>query len=205
MNEKYYDDILRIITERGPTGVNVLAKELNVPLSSMQRYLEKQSYFKKTEDRKWDLPNNVEADIKTNTVALMVGSVENALMLLDSQLAEIQLNVQNALMPVNTLKRAVNTIVAPVADKPTNLHPSVQKLLKFETLMRKALKDNKDNIPEEYIDVLNNVDYVEMAAEMGLDYVLGPQFQDITELITRTGDKLSEDTLEILEKYQKRT
>lgn len=202
-NDKYYPDILRYITEHGETGVNVLAKELNVPLSTMQRYLERQRYFKKTVSRKWDLPTNVETDIKSNTMTLMVASVENALMLLDSQFSELQLSVQNALMPVNTLKRAVETINPPVADKPVNNDPNITKLLNFANAMQKAIKQHKNNIPDEYRDLLLNLDITAMCVNMGMDYINSNQNADLTGVLLGERDILSEDTLKVLERHQK--
>lgn len=202
-NDKYYDEVLHYLTENGETGVNVLANALNVPLSTMQRYLEKQTYFKKTINRKWDLPSNVETDIKSNTMTLMVSSVENALMVVDSQMAEIQLSIQNALMPVNTLKRAVSALNAPVADKATNMHPSIIKVNEFANVMQKAIKQYMSNVPEEYQELLKNLDIIGMCVNMGLNYINSSENADLTGILLGETDKLTEDTLKVLENHQK--
>lgn len=202
-DNKFYDDILGYITEHGETGVNVLAKEFNVPLSSMQRYLERQTYFRKTVNRKWDLPNNVDTDIKTNTMTLMVSSVETALLLLSSQLSEIQSSVQNALMPVSTLKRAVNTVLTPVADKTSNIDNEV-------LLFDKSIKDTyavfKQHVkvcPEEYQEIISNVDLYKLTIEMGTKFIAGDFNAEISSLFLEKSSILSDDIIDILKEYQK--
>ena len=51
--ESLHSDIKGLIEINGPMGVNQLAKALNIPLSSMQHYMDKkQTYFKKNQARK---------------------------------------------------------------------------------------------------------------------------------------------------------
>jgi len=203
-NDKYYDALLPYINEHGETGVNVLAKQLDVPLSTLQRYLERQTYFRKTINRKWDIPNNVDADIKSNTMTLMVNSVENALMLLDSQLSEIQSNVQNALMPVGTLKRAVIGLSAPVADKSDEMHPFIVEMDKGIKESYMVFKKYMSKIPEEYQELIKNVDLYRLSVDMGTKFMESDFNVDISSLLLEKTTELSEDTVEILKEYQKR-
>lgn len=201
--DKYYDEILQYITEHGETGVNILAKELNLPLSTMQRYLERQTYFRKTINRKWDLPDNVESDIKSNTMTLMIESVENAVKLLNSQLDEIQSNVQNALMPISTLKRAVNSLNTPVAGNSDEVTPIMIDTDKKIKTTYTVFKKYKDRIPEGYTELILNVDMHRLTVEMGTIFTNADFSTDISSLLLGQIDELPEDTIEILKEYQK--
>lgn len=202
-NSKYHDEILRYITEHGESGVNALAKALDIPLSTMQKTLEQQTYFKKTERRKWDLPENVIADIKSDTMTLMVSSVENALLLVKAQLTDIQDSVQNSLIPINTLKRSINSIVTPVAAKPPNIDQRLLDLDKKVKDVRNVLKIHMENVPEEYKDLIVNLDILGLMIERGTEYLFNEAHNDLSALLTGQTDTLSDETLKMLESYQK--
>ncbi len=202
-NDKYYDQVLAYVTENGETGVNVLAKALDIPLSTMQRYLERQTYFRKTINRKWDLPNNVDADIKSNTMTLMVEAVENALKLVSSQLAEIQSSTQNALMPVNTLKRAVINTMPSVADKSSEVDPQLLKLDKNTKDTYVVFKKYVDKVPEEYQELIKGLDLYKLTIEMGTKFINSDFNAELSSLFLEKSDILSEDTIELLKEYQK--
>ncbi len=201
-NDRYYDEILAYITENGETGVNALAKLLNVPLTTMQRYLEKQTYFRKTVNRKWDLPDNVNADIKTNTMTLIVESVENTLKLITSQLEELQTIVQVTHTPLNSLKRAVSTINAPVAGNGTKIRPRLVEINEGMDNVEKAIKGHIKNVPEMYQDLLLNLDVCRLITEMGTLYMKGDFNTELMNVLTAQADTLSEDALELLKEYQ---
>lgn len=202
-NDKYHDDILTIITEKGEMGVNEIARAINVPLSTVQKYLERQTYFKKTERRKWDLPEHVNQDIKSDTLSLMVDSVENALKLLNAQMSEIQLSIQNSLIPVNTLKRAVNAAITPVAGKSVNVDKKLIKLEEDAHDIEKVFKKFKDKLPEIYKDLVLNVDMVWLSISKGTEYVKGNFTQEISALLVEQSNTLSDDVLDALKLYQK--
>lgn len=203
MKEKYYDDVLSYITEHGESGVNEISKALNVPLATMQRYLIRQTYFRKTVNRKWDLPHNVESDIKSNTMTLMVNSVENALLLVDSQMAEVQQAIQNALMPVNTLKRAVDMINLPVADNSGNIDKRLTKIAENSQKITDIIKKQKSNIPDEYSDVLLNLDYVGLVLAMGETFTEELLGGEVYGILAGKDKELSEEALETLKQYQR--
>ena len=199
-NDRFYDEILKYITEYGETGVNVLARELNVPLSTMQRYLEKQTYFRKTVNRKWDIPDNVEKDIKSNTATLMVESVETVIKLIESQVSELQLQLQAALMPINTLKRAVIATNPSVA---TKINPLFETVQEDANNVYEAIKGNKSNIPEEYLDLILNVDLVRIILKKGADYYKDTFISALSGLILKETDELPDEILELIEHCQK--
>lgn len=206
-NDKYYDDIHAFITTNGESGVNAISKAINVPLSTVQKYLERQSFFKKTEQRKWDLPDRVpNVDIKTETLPLMVNSVENALLILKAQLTEIQQTVDNSLIPLNTLKRSVNHAIAPVASKSdtsVNIDPRLINVNEEVQKLKDVFKKQKANIPDEYADLLNNYDHIGLYLKEGKEYVTNMLQDELFELLTGQTQTLSEEAVQTLKDNQK--
>lgn len=203
--DKYKDDIIKLISKNGPMGVNALQRELEVPLSTLQKYMHRQTYFKINDDKKWDLPENVVADIKSNTLELMTNVVQNNILLLKSQLEEMQLTLDNSLVPINTLKRGISTISAPVAVKSSSsdIDPRLVHFNDAYNTLKRIIKDKKANIPEEYSELLNNFDYIGLMLKEGEEYTREFLDSDIYELLMGKEDKLSEDTITILKENQK--
>jgi hypothetical protein len=200
---KLHDEILAYLTEHGETGVNVLAKEFDVPLSTMQKYLTDQTYFKKTEKRKWDLPENVNADIKSDTMSLMVSSVENALLVIKSQLSDLQQSIDTSLIPVSTLKRGIDNLIAPVAGKSDNIHPKIVELDKNVKLMQAVFKKYVGVCPQEYQELIKNIDLYGLIMEMGTKFLNSGFNEDITSLFLEQTTELSSESIELLKEYQK--
>lgn len=202
-NDKYYDTILAILTEKGELGVNEIARLADMPLSTVQKYLERQTYFKKTERRKWDLPDNVNADIKTETLVLMVNSVENSLLILKSQLEELTDDVQNSLGPVKTLKRGVESIKPPVASKSSNIDRRLLELDKKAKDSYEVFKAHIKNVPEEYRTLILKLDILGLMLTKGREYLFNGEHEDLVRVLGGQSDILSDKTLKLLESYQK--
>lgn len=206
MIDKYKDDILILIKQHGPLGVNSLSKSLNIPLSTLQKYMHRQSYFKINEDRKWDLPENVISDIKSNTLSLMTNVVENNLLLLKAQMEEMALLLDNSLVPISTLKRGIDNITTPVADSSDKTTKIDQRLLDIDDVSHKiytVIKRQKDNIPDIYKNLLNNFDYVGMVLSLGEKLATDMIADEIYTLLTGKNTTLSEEMVETLKEYQK--
>lgn len=204
--DKYRDDILRLISEKGALGVNSLSRELNVPLSTLQKYLHRQSYFKLNEEKRWDLPENVMGDIKTNSLVLMANVVENSILLLKSQLEEMQQSVGNALNPISTIKRGLNAGLAPVAGNKSGhseIDPRLTKVMDMKATLDNIFKKQKDNIPEEYQTLIFNFDYVGLVLKEGDNYTKEFLENGLYELLAGKEQELTEDTIEILKDNQK--
>jgi len=202
-NDKYYDLVLAYITEHGESGVNTLANAFDIPLSTMQKYLERQSYFKKTERRKWDLPENVNADIKSDTMVLMVDSVENALLLIKSQVTDLQLSLDSSLIPISTLKRGINNITAPAATKSIDIHPSILQLNENAKITQTVFKKYVGVCPQKYQDLIKNLDLYKLIIEKGTDYLNAGFNADLTALFLEQTTDLAYDTVQLLNQYQK--
>jgi hypothetical protein len=201
--DKYYELILPLIKEKGELGVNEIARHIGTPVSTVQKYLERQTYFKKTQSRKWDIPENVNADIKSNTLSLMVESVENTLRVLEAQLGDIQQTVGTVSIPLNTLKRGIDTISQPVAGKSIDIHP---RLIEVDKKAKEALSLFAKYIPrvaEEYQQLLKGLDYHRFAVEMGTLYINNTFNLAISSLFLDKDDKLPDDIIDVLKNYQK--
>jgi hypothetical protein len=199
-NEKYHDDILSYITENGPSGVNAIATGLNVPLSTMQHYLDKsQNYFKKNSMRKWVLPemyDSVESATVTNNVTNVVESNLNSVKaLLNSVIGQID----STIMVLPTLK----TVSATVADKSFNIDRSLIDLDKSVKETYAAIKKYLGVIPEEYKDLIKNIDLYTLIITLGNKYLQESLFPEIARLMTEQTDTLSSDAIDTLKMYQK--
>jgi hypothetical protein len=204
MYDKYKDDILKLITDNGPMGVNALSKATSIPLSTLQKYLHKQTYFKINEDKKWDLPERVATDIRTNTLELMVNMVETSILLLKSQMEELQHNVDNTLTPIATLKRGLSA-QAPVASNQTGqstIDPRLSEIMDMKATLISIFKKQKANIPDEYESLLFNFDYVGLVLKEGKQYTQSFLEDGLYNLLSGSTDELSEDTVEILKENQ---
>jgi hypothetical protein len=208
VTNKYHDLILTIIGEKGALGVNQLARELNIPVSTMQRYLHKQTYFRINENKKWDLPEKVAGDIKSTSLLLMAEIVENSVMLLKAQLDELDQSVENIRGPLETLKKGVKvanlSAAGAVADKSDIANEYMLYVdNEIQTLM-KATKKYVQVCPEEYQTILLNVDWYHLVLDMGFKYVKEYISPELGDLFLEKTDNLSEDVIESLKEYQKK-
>jgi hypothetical protein len=199
-NPTLQSDIKVLIEKNGPMGVNQLAKELDIPLSTMQKYLDKQqSYFKKNFARKWVLPEQA-ANEHQSVVS------ENYTNIINSQLLSMQALIDTLMSQF----RATITLIETnkpneraVAGKTHNMHPSMQKMSDYIDNMSKAIKAYISNVPEEYRDLIKNLDIAEMIVNEGVNYVMGEKSGDLTGLLLGEHTELTDETLKVLERYQK--
>lgn len=204
MSEERKDQILRVLSEKGALGVNALAREIGVPLSTLQKYLHNQNYFRMNDSKKWDLPERVTTDLKTNTMTLMLNSLETAILLVQSQIDETRQSIANALVPVESLKRGFKNIQLPVAESGNvGLHPKWSEALDMLVKFPDIIKTRKDNLSEENYDLLRNVDWYHLYLDMGANYFINVLSGDIYNLLLGETDNLSEDTLTTIKEYMK--
>jgi hypothetical protein len=200
MNEQLNSDIRRLIEANGAMGVNQLAKALNMPLSTMQKYLDKQqTYFKKNHARKWVLPEmSVSADM--SHVSESYGSI------IDSQLSSMNVLIETLMSQfratvtlLESNKGNAPSVAAPVLD----VHPQMAKADKNIKDTYIVFKKYVGKCPEEYRDLLKNVDLYRLSLEMGSIYLNGVFNDEITDLFLERGYVLSEEVISVLKTYQK--
>lgn len=205
MIEKYHKPIFEVISREGALGVNAIAKATEIPLSTIQKYLDKQqTFFRKTEDRKWDLPENVNADITSQSLILTANILENTILLIQSQLGELQNTVANTLTPVNTLKRGVENKPLPVAETTYKAkNTKLSKILEAIDKLPSLIKSRKENVSEELLELLLNTEWLELFVDLGYNYISDVIEPDLYELLLGNKTDLSEDTLTTIKEYQK--
>lgn len=195
------EKIAAIIGEKGPMGVNALAMELGVAPSSLQRYLTTQDYFRRTANRQWDLPDNVTIDTKANTLVLMADSALAGTRLLQANITEFGEQLEIIIKSLDILKKNIFTyqknINPPVADS---------RFADFESAnekLRDAIKRNRDNIPEEYYDLIYNYDHVGYIIEVGKKSAVDFLESQLAPLILGDHTELSDETVTILKENQR--
>lgn len=209
MTDKYHDQILTLISEKGPTGVNQLAKALEIPVSTMQRYLHKQTFFRMNEDKKWDLPEKVIGDVKSTSLTLVTDVIETSIMLLKSQIAELEHSVDNVLSPLNTLKRGIKGFApaaGAVAGSSSKSDITNKHILDLDNDAQNLIKATKKYVqvcPQEYQELLINTDWYHLVTDLGYKYVKEYISPELGDLFLEQRDNLSEDTLEVIKEYQK--
>jgi ribosome-associated translation inhibitor RaiA len=207
-NDKYYQPIHDFLTEKGEQGVNAIARYIDLPLASVQAYLLRQTYFKKTETRKWDLPDRVNnKGIKTDTLAIMLNQVENAQLLAKAQLndmyAELEKVIDDMTHPINTLKRGFKQTFTPVAAEKVDIDQQLTDLDKDIKATYEVFKKYVGKCPEEYRDLIKNVDLYRLSIKVGTNYVNDEFTKEMTGLFLGKTTELSDNTLKMIEIYQK--
>lgn len=199
-NDRFHDEVRRLIEQNGAMGVNQLSKALDVPLSTMQKYMDKdQNYFKKNHARKWELP-----EMSANSdIATVAGNYTNVI---ESQLMSMQALIDTLMASFRATVSLIdaNKGLSPVSTgKPTYTDPDVAKMYEDIKLLTGSLKKKMSDIPEEYQDLLSSTNWVSLTLQMGRTYVTNNLNPEIVELILGNTDKLSDEVLKMLEEYQK--
>lgn len=202
MQDLYHAQIKGLIQKHGALGVNTLSKELDAPLSTIQRYMHKQSYFKMNSKRKWDLPDNIAAsDTKE--------SVNNFDTVIDSQLtglttlSDLLIAQVKSTITLLTTQRPAYTAVAALPDKSSNIEPIFIEKDKALKEMYAVFKKFIPVVPEEYKDLLKNVDLARLLVEKGTIFFNGDFSVEISDLFMESSNDLSDDTVKLLEEYRK--
>lgn len=201
MIQKYHDPILTVINEKGASGVNVIAQLTGIPLSTVQKYLTtQQKYFRKTQDRKWDLPEKVTTDISNNSHTLVVTGIENSFLLFKSELDALINLVDNSLIQIEQLKRVVQNKPTPVAENTIN--PRLKNLQEKMDNLPRIIKSKKENIPKELLEILLNTNWTDFTLDMGANYLNDVVEPALYSLIIGESDYLDEDLLNQIKEYQ---
>jgi hypothetical protein len=197
-------EIIKVLSSKGALGVNALAREIDLNVSTLQKYLHNQSYFRMNENKKWDLPERVTSDLRVNQLENLATITEASITLIRSNLEELLINVDNALSPIKTLKRDIARISPSVAQSVNvQIHPLFQDILDKLDQMPAILKSGKDRVNTEIYDILVNTDWHRLVIEMGSLYFTNTISGEIYNLILGETDSLSEDALTTIKEYQK--
>lgn len=207
MLDKYKSAIETILRTKGePMGVNAIQRELNIPLSTLQKYLERQTYFIKTESRKWTLPDFVSMELPGNTLELTVVNVENSIQMLQSQLQTAITTLNTLAHPLETIKKGATLMkTTPVAKVQVNSKPIDERLIEIDSLksqLKQSIKKQLKLIPEEYQKLLLNLDYVGYVLEVGVKYANQFLEENLYGVMAGRDDKLDDEVIEVLKEFQ---
>ncbi len=199
--DSYQPHIRKYLEENGPTGVNELSKAVNIPLSTLQYYLDKkQTYFKKNNQRKWVLPEtHVSAEI--SVVSDKLDGI------IDSQLSSINVLVNTLMSQFNatvTLLQQQKMQSTPVAEIPRKLDKRLITMQEDAEKVYSIFKAKKSDIPEEYRSLILNLDYIGLVLTYGFNFTLNLLENEIYSLVAGKDNTLTDETINIIKECQKK-
>lgn len=205
MTDKYKEEVEGLIKTNGAMGVNALSKAMDIPLSTIQKYMHRQSYFRMNVQRKWDLPVNV-ATPETK------GPISNFDTVIDSQLTGITSLYEMLLTQIKmtiTILGAQKPAFAPVAsssdDKSDIMSQMDSRMITMSQgahKLRGMFKAQKSTIPEQYYDLLMNYDHIGLIIKEGGEYATKFLEDDVYPIASGSVDELDEETVQILKDNQ---
>lgn len=205
IEEKYHDPILAVIKKNGPMGVNAIAKAIDMPLSSVQKYLDRQDYFKKTSDRKWDLPENVTENlvtaIETNRLQLIAQSLNTQSLLVGNSVDLFVSSINDLLKQISNIIPALESYKAPVANDKT-VSPLLLKLQETVSQIPLIINKNKRKLSPDYLELLTGVNWLELVINKGSIYFEENVSTEIAELLTEQREELSDEVVEVISQYK---
>lgn len=198
-DKERFESIKKLLTDKGPQGVTAIAKVLDAPPSSIQKYLtNQQDYFKLNRSKKWCLPNVTEkedsvtvANNITNVLNSQVNGINALIDLLVSQLSA-----------TTTLISDFKPVVQVSSGKAPTMHPKIAELDKLIKDTQALFDRFVDKVPDMYKELIQNLDLYSLIIKRGVEFIqtgIGP---DITALFLQESDTLSEETIEVLKSYQ---
>jgi hypothetical protein len=199
MNDPYHAEIRALIEKEGALGVNALSKAINVPLSTVQKYMHRQSYFKMNSQRKWDMPDKIATETIQSTVnnfeTVIESQVTGITSLSDMLVAQIKSTI--------TLLSAQKGLSPSVAVTSSDIHPEILELDKKAREMQMIFNKYVGKCPEEYRDLIKNLDIFRLIKEKGTIFLNEGFNVEITSLFLEKSVDLSNEVLKVLEEYQK--
>lgn len=208
---KYHDPILSYLQANGRQGVNNIAKGVQLPVSSVDKFLKRQTYFKKTTDAKWDLPENVAEErsnqLETSRMGMLVQTLTAQSLIAEQSLDAFTSSINDLLTNIQTISPLLENFKPPVAksDKATEVHPLFVKMDNNVKEYHKLLNKHMKNIPEQYVDMVKNADIVRLILERGNTFVDERILSEIGMLMMQQSEMLSDDVVDTLMEYQIRT
>lgn len=164
------DRISNLLAQKGALGVNAIATSLNYPVSTLQRWLTAQSYFKRTADRKWALPETVEDEINSKALSILLDTAMLGLKLQATIIEDLALKVNTSLQTLETLRSNVELMKSVNPPVASPLDARFQMIIDGENKFKGAIKANKANISDpEFLKLLLNFDLVGYTLQYGSD------------------------------------
>lgn len=201
MLEEHHVIIKQMIEERGPLGVNTIANELGVPLTTMQKRLHKQDYFVLNDRRKWDLPGNVAEksieDVDNNFDALIDAQITG----IDNLVQMLSTNLKTTVTLLKTQKPQKYT-KAPVAAN-VYIHPDYKVIVDEMKTLEGIVKKYRDRFDDDTLTLLLNTDWVRLRFKLGLNSFMDEIGNAFGDFLSPNGGELSETVIKHVKENQK--
>ncbi len=191
----YHNQVLEIIERRGAQGVTELAKLLNVPSTSLQRWLGRQDFFVQMDNRKWNLPGAAVHGIFDKTETQFYG-------VLDSQINAVKATSELLFAQLDSVQTMMK------AQKPKGSMAGLNMDKRFGELQAKigdltrSFKGYLPDAPEEFRELIAKMDLVGIALTKGTEYTNEVFIPSITSLLLGKTSLLDKEAVILLEKYQ---
>lgn len=204
--DKYYEKVKELLLAKGEMGVNAIAIELRVPVSTMQKYLERQDYFKKTDRRKWDLPeratNNAVKQQSSNHLDTVALTIANQSQMVRAQLEAALMSLSIIETQSSIVTNAATMARLSVAGNSKQIDYRLSKFAENVSTMKTAIKQNANKVSDKYKELLTRLDLLELSLRMGSIFVNETLVPELSALLLNEIEELKEETVSLLEKYQ---
>lgn len=207
---KKQEEIYKVLSQYGAMGVTALARHLGIKnASGLHQHLNRQKFFKQNENKHWDLPEKVINGGKTNAAQLSaqagVQAIESYLLAIKAQLEETMLQVNTAIVPIDSLKKEVAKIPAPseppVAES-AKVHSGLIKLNENINQIPVIIKSKKEMLTDDLFQLLLNVDWMELILDNGRKFFREVIETNLYDVLLGNKDELSEEALSCIKEYQ---
>lgn len=210
MTDRFYQDVHDVLSKEGELGVSVIAKRLDIAPSTLQKYLERQTYFKKTVRAKWDLPErvNTEAAAKADEtkLAILAQSLETQVLLINTQLETVFSAMQTLATQTSLIKPHLEGFRgnSPSVAKENNGEVNKEWAEFYNQLSQLPgiIRKKKESITADQFELLLNVRWHDMALEIG-SKALGPISDHVADLLLGQETELRDDVVDLLVNYLK--
>ncbi len=196
MSEDILAKIGSLIRENGPLGVTELAKLSGIAPNTLQRYLtQKQNYFQKNSDRKWDYPETAVKDSISQ-------NIDNFNHVLDTQVEGVQAVANMLVGQIESLSlviRSYKPITTTVVGIDSKFVALDRKIKDIEKLYKSYLLD----FDNDHKHLLKNLDLVALVIGENKTVVNEDILPTITAYLVGKTSVLSQEVIDLLAQYQK--
>lgn len=199
-----------LFTELGPLGVTEIAKHTGITTSTLQRFLHNQKYYKMGEGKKWDFPKPKSNRAKLDFIGTQAELVDTAIRVLLTHIEDLKGQVEYTFPAIEALRKelgrleiADNSSANPAPIQIPGINKQMIELHENIRLMSEVFKKYAPTCPEEYQDIIANVDLYTLTLSLGKIYVNEEFNEALTDLFLKKTDVLSDAIVTVLSDYQK--
>lgn len=200
---KRQEQIYKLLEQNGAMGVNALSRELCESVSTVQKHLMAQKFFRQNSKRWWDLPDRIVSENKTVTVQNSVQTVESSVHLIKAQLEELTAHTSGALAAISAVKRdfAVIQSAPPVAES-GKIHSGLIQLNENIGKIPMIIRTRQEVVAKDLLQLLLNTNWMELILDNGRKYYREVIETDLYNVLLGEKYELNEEALTVIKEYQ---